>query len=731
MSRQVGRVNQQSKGESPLMSGVLQRAAVRAVGDKEGEATQEVDSGRGRESRFRHDFSQVGIDRGSLPIEVSKKDNKTGLPDDLKVGVENLSGYSLSKVKVHYNSPKPAQIQSLAYTRGTEIHVGPGEEEHLPHEAWHVVQQMQGRVQPTKQMKGGVLVNDEEWKEKEADVMGAKASASAEQLTGGKEEEKILQGKFDSGAAGAGNEKKESLANRNGLPDNRKSGVELLSGMSLDKKKVHYQLAQPAQHNALANAQSSDIHVAPGKEQKEPNEALHIVQQAQGGLLGAAQLSSDPAKVSYRPSARDEMAISQKKEDETRRVGNLQRHPNVAIASQPTPEYGGTAKLKRVSERTRSRRGHRAPQPASRTRLQDAAPRTQVVQRKKYKLGIKEFKELNKIGKEMDSFAAYVRMRSWTYEEKQRILDTGKEEIDWVDIVKGYKDHLSQPSKKKDPVEAVTREEYRLSQPSKEKNPVEAVTREEYRSFGEKCVRTVYQGRNQIHIVDQKGKNNCGIYQVITQKGEHLIVKVLGPSYRVEGLVETKKTIDGISNKYSEAQKNGKFEINKVEEIIHCSDGRVSVSLAVYKQQGVMSLEDAMGYQDLPLKDLEGAARGLAERTARFHFAPIAENDQKEGRYMYHGDLNTTNIMLDYDGIMGLIDNDNLTRVNERNKVIWDVNTLLSTLKGALTKRYPPNGVKDHVNVVDIMANAFKSQYKETMLALKVPEREKIAKDMK
>ena len=63
------------------------------------------------------------------------------MPDELKSGIENLSGLSMSDVKVHYNSSKPARLQALAYTQGSNIHVGPGQEKHLPHEAWHVAQQ--------------------------------------------------------------------------------------------------------------------------------------------------------------------------------------------------------------------------------------------------------------------------------------------------------------------------------------------------------------------------------------------------------------------------------------------------------------------------------------------------------------------------------------------------------------------------------------------------------------
>ncbi|MEG4230789.1 DUF4157 domain-containing protein [Microcoleus sp. Pol11C3] len=261
--RQVGRVNQQSKGESPVVSGVLQRAAV----EKEVEATEDVESERFSQSRFRHDFSQVPIGTGSLPIPIiqakltigepgdkykQKADrvtsqvvqkinapastlssqgqemgadfavqrksslppqqfsqltvtetpsasagdcviqgkgektensqvlsevpypNQTGLPDRLKAGIEILSGYFIDDVRVHYNSDKPAQLQAHAYAQGTEIHLGAGQEKHLPHEVWHVVQQKQGRVQPTVQAHGA-NINDAPSMEQEADVMGQKA----------------------------------------------------------------------------------------------------------------------------------------------------------------------------------------------------------------------------------------------------------------------------------------------------------------------------------------------------------------------------------------------------------------------------------------------------------------------------------------------------------------------------------------------------------------------------
>lgn len=114
------------------------------------------------------------------PLQARMEDaapkNETGMPNQLKAGIEALSGMDMSDVRVHRNSDKPAQLNALAYAQGNDIHLGPGQEQHLPHEAWHVVQQAQGRVRPTMQM-AGAAVNDDVGLERDADVMGARAAA--------------------------------------------------------------------------------------------------------------------------------------------------------------------------------------------------------------------------------------------------------------------------------------------------------------------------------------------------------------------------------------------------------------------------------------------------------------------------------------------------------------------------------------------------------------------------
>ncbi len=97
--------------------------------------------------------------------------NRTGLPGSLKTGMERISGMSLDHVKVHYNSPKPATVQAHAYAQGSDIHLSRGQEQHLPHELGHVVQQAQGRVKATTSV-GGVAINDNRSLESEATSMG-------------------------------------------------------------------------------------------------------------------------------------------------------------------------------------------------------------------------------------------------------------------------------------------------------------------------------------------------------------------------------------------------------------------------------------------------------------------------------------------------------------------------------------------------------------------------------
>lgn len=98
-----------------------------------------------------------------------------GIPDPLRSNLEVLSGVDLTDVRVHTSSTSPARLNALAYTQGSEIYLGPGQDKHLPHEAWHAVQQLQGRVKPRSGDRRGAIERDPRL-EREADTMGGRAS---------------------------------------------------------------------------------------------------------------------------------------------------------------------------------------------------------------------------------------------------------------------------------------------------------------------------------------------------------------------------------------------------------------------------------------------------------------------------------------------------------------------------------------------------------------------------
>lgn len=159
---------QRLEDEDEALQGKFEQP-VQRLGDEEDEMLQ---------GKFEHPIQREEDDelmQGKFEEPIQKK-NETGMPDTLKAGIEELSGFAMDDVRVHYNSDKPATVQALAYTQGTDIHVAPGQEQHLPHEAWHVAQQMAGRVEPTTEV-GGMPVNDNIGLEHEADVMGARANS--------------------------------------------------------------------------------------------------------------------------------------------------------------------------------------------------------------------------------------------------------------------------------------------------------------------------------------------------------------------------------------------------------------------------------------------------------------------------------------------------------------------------------------------------------------------------
>ncbi|OPX43956.1 hypothetical protein CLHUN_21990 [Ruminiclostridium hungatei] len=159
-----GRYGQSRTEAKPGTYGELRRGAIPG---KKQQNEQSVQSGQ-------NDQKAIQMKQGESSAPANGQ-SETDMPDHLRAGLERLSGTDLSDVTVHRDSHKPQQVGALAYTQGSDIYVEPGQEQHLPHEGWHAVQQKQGRVKPTLQMKTGVSVNEDAGLEREADIMGSRA----------------------------------------------------------------------------------------------------------------------------------------------------------------------------------------------------------------------------------------------------------------------------------------------------------------------------------------------------------------------------------------------------------------------------------------------------------------------------------------------------------------------------------------------------------------------------
>jgi hypothetical protein len=210
--------------------------------------------------------------------------SSTGIPMPVQRKMEASFGADFSDVQVHAGSTDASKLGALAYTQGSDIHFAPGQydphssggQELLGHELAHVVQQRDGRVNPTTEIRGKG-VNDDDALEREADVQGALAAqgkpatsagsaassggagaiqrqvvqrrAGVIQLKGddssfpeGVSDEELLSGKADAGGEGGEHgSKKPVQAKRAGGPVQRRAArpvVQLKGGATVGKLEV-------------------------------------------------------------------------------------------------------------------------------------------------------------------------------------------------------------------------------------------------------------------------------------------------------------------------------------------------------------------------------------------------------------------------------------------------------------------------------------------------------------
>ena len=126
-------------------------------------------------ARFSAHFGTGDVVQMKRADEPNRGKAAVGSPSAIISDLGQRSGVDLSDVKIHRNSPAPGAIDALAYARGTDVFLGPGQERHLGHELTHVVQQKQGLVHANDSVSG-MLVNTSPALEQAADAMSVSAA---------------------------------------------------------------------------------------------------------------------------------------------------------------------------------------------------------------------------------------------------------------------------------------------------------------------------------------------------------------------------------------------------------------------------------------------------------------------------------------------------------------------------------------------------------------------------
>jgi hypothetical protein len=142
---------------------------------------EEEEELQGKFAAQRQPLEDEELMQGKFTAQMQPEENRTGMPDELKANMESTLNTDFSQVRIHPNSSKATEVGALAYTQGTDVHFAPGQfkpessngRQLLGHELTHVVQQGQGRVQPTGEV-AGLPVNDSPVLENEADELGKK-----------------------------------------------------------------------------------------------------------------------------------------------------------------------------------------------------------------------------------------------------------------------------------------------------------------------------------------------------------------------------------------------------------------------------------------------------------------------------------------------------------------------------------------------------------------------------
>jgi Domain of unknown function (DUF4157) len=185
--------------QAPLQRAILQmqrtfgnQATTRALTSQLKTAQLQGGGPEEEELQLKADPAQRSVgpeDEEELQLKADPVQRKTGsgggankMPEGVQAKMEAAFNTDFSDVNIHVGN-QASDVGALAYAQGNDIHFAQGKfdpntrsgQELLGHELAHVVQQREGRVQPTAQANG-LPINDDPKLEQEADARGRMAA---------------------------------------------------------------------------------------------------------------------------------------------------------------------------------------------------------------------------------------------------------------------------------------------------------------------------------------------------------------------------------------------------------------------------------------------------------------------------------------------------------------------------------------------------------------------------
>ena len=168
-----GSARSSSLAPSVIPGAVLQRKIMRRAIQRKMPGGHDAAAGRATERTDR--------DTAAAPAPGASA-SVGGLPSAVQSKMEDAFDFNFGGVRVHEGG-QAKEMGALAYTQGADVHFAPGQydpgsshgQQLIGHELAHVVQQSEGRVAATTQLKGADL-NEDSVLEREADDWGARAA---------------------------------------------------------------------------------------------------------------------------------------------------------------------------------------------------------------------------------------------------------------------------------------------------------------------------------------------------------------------------------------------------------------------------------------------------------------------------------------------------------------------------------------------------------------------------